>query len=365
MILHLYFARRFAMIFLMLTLVMYALIALIDLVDQTRSFGALDIGFPSILALTLLNVPETLNQILPLITILATVALFISLARSSELVVTRAAGRSGLGTLVAPAVLSLLIGAIAVTMLNPIVASTSKRYDALAESHRTGGASTLSISGEGLWLRQGGEDRQTVISARRSNGDASVLIGVTFLELVPGRGPIRRIDAHRASLQNRAWLLHGAKEWPLERGVNPEGAARSHDELILPSTLTVDRIRESLSQPNAISIWNLQEFISQLDRAGFSSRQHRVHLQSELARPFFLLSMVLVAAAFTMRPTRLGGTGRSVLTAVLLGFALYFVRSFAEILGENGQIPILLAAWAPPAASICLALGLLLHAEDG
>ena len=66
-----------------------------------------------------------------------------------------------------------------------------------------------------------------------------------------------------------------------------------------------------------------------------------------------------------MRHTRFGGTGVAVLCAVLLGFGLYFIRSFAQILGENGQIPILLAAWAPPVASVLLALGLLLHAEDG
>ena len=85
----------------------------------------------------------------------------------------------------------------------------------------------------------------------------------------------------------------------------------------------------------------------------------------ELARPLFLVAMVLVGAAFTMRHTRLGGTGIAVLTSVLLGFALYFVHNFARILGENGQIPILLAAWAPPVASILLTMGLLLHAEDG
>ena len=53
------------------------------------------------------------------------------------------------------------------------------------------------------------------------------------------------------------------------------------------------------------------------------------------------------------------------LAVVLLGFGLYFIRSFAQILGENGQIPVAFAAWAPPAAAIFLALGLLLHAEDG
>ena len=48
-----------------------------------------------------------------------------------------------------------------------------------------------------------------------------------------------------------------------------------------------------------------------------------------------------------------------------LGFGLYFIRSFAQILGENGQIPILLSAWAAPLAAVLLGLGLLLRTEDG
>ncbi|MEO1380130.1 MAG: hypothetical protein AAFU69_07215, partial [Pseudomonadota bacterium] len=37
----------------------------------------------------------------------------------------------------------------------------------------------------------------------------------------------------------------------------------------------------------------------------------------------------------------------------------------ASAAGENGQIPIYLAAWAPPIASLMLAIGILLHMEDG
>lgn len=365
MILHLYFARRFIQVFAMLAVVMFALISLIDLIEQTRAFSALDVGFMQVLGLTFLKAPTTFNQIVPLVVILATVALFVSLARSSELVVTRAIGRSGLITLLSPAVLAMLIGAVAVTVLSPIATGLSKRYDALAQGYRTGGASTLSISDEGLWLRQGSESGQVVINARQSNSDGSVLYGVTFLALDADSGPSRRIVADSASLQNGSWLLLNAKEWPLERGVNPEAASQEHAEFSLPSTMTLDQIRESLGRPGDVSIWDLPEFIRRLDQAGFSSREHRVHFHAELARPLFLLAMVLVAAAFTMRHARGGGTGLAVLITVLLGFSLYFVRSFAQILGENGQIPILLAAWAPPVAAVFLGLGLLLHAEDG
>ena len=73
----------------------------------------------------------------------------------------------------------------------------------------------------------------------------------------------------------------------------------------------------------------------------------------------------MIGAAFTMRPGRLGRTGLMVLLALGLGFGLYFIRNLAQVLGENGQLPVALAAWAPPLAGILLALGLLLHAEDG
>ncbi|MEL7097805.1 MAG: LPS export ABC transporter permease LptG [Pseudomonadota bacterium] len=365
MILHLYFARRFAQAFGLIFVVFLVLISLIGLIDESRSYAGADVSFGARLGLVMLDAPGAMNEILPLVTILATITLFVGLARSSEMVVTRAAGRSAIRALVAPVVVALIIGALAVAMLGPISAATSKRYAQLSESYRTGGASTLAVSEDGLWLRQGSEDGQTVIRAARSNADASVLYDVTFLSYAPGGGPVRRIDAASAALTGGAWTLRDAKVWPLSTGFNPEAQATAHALYELPSTLTLDRIRETLGSPSGVSIWDMTTFIAQLEQAGFSARRHHVWLQAELARPLFLVAMVLIAASFTMRHTRSGGTGTAVLAAVLLGFGLYFIRSFAQILGENGQIPVVLAAWSAPVASIMLALGLLLQREDG
>ena len=85
----------------------------------------------------------------------------------------------------------------------------------------------------------------------------------------------------------------------------------------------------------------------------------------EMAQPAFWIAMLLIGAGFTMHHSRGGGTGQRVMYAILLGFGLFFVRNFAQILGESGQMPILLAAWAPPLAAIALSVGLLLHLEDG
>lgn len=365
MILHFYFARRFLKIFGGLLLVFLMMSMVIDLAEHLRRLASTPATFAQVLELVMLNAPQGIYTILPLVLILATVALFLGLARSSELVVVRAAGRSALRSLVSPVLVSVMIGVVTVAMVNPIVATTTKRYAALLESYRSGGIDVVSVSEEGLWLRQGDSDGQTVIRAARSNPQATELFDVTMIEYAPDGGPDRRIEAQSARLIDGAWELTNARIWPLAEGTNPEARTQSLERVEVPSSLTEARIRDTFGEPSAIPIWELPTYIRLLTESGFSARRHAVWYQMELARPLFLVAMVLIAAAFTMRHVRFGKTGIAVLSAIMLGFALYYIRNFVQILGENGQVPVALAAWAPPVASVLLALGLLLHMEDG
>jgi lipopolysaccharide export system permease protein len=236
----------------------------------------------------------------------------------------------------------------------------------MAERLSGGSASQLSVSGDGLWLRQGNQDGQTVIRAARTNLDGTELSGVTFLGFDAEGRPSYRIEAERARLVTGAWEIEGAKEWRFDTNATiPEADAFESPRLSLASNLTRDQIIDSFGTPSAIPIWELPRFISELEEAGFSARIHRTYFHMELALPLFIVAMVLVGAGFTMRHTRFGRTGLMVMMALALGFSLYFIRNLAAILGENGQIPIVLAAWGPPIAAILLPLALLLHLEDG
>ena len=69
--------------------------------------------------------------------------------------------------------------------------------------------------------------------------------------------------------------------------------------------------------------------------------------------------------ADNIRHARVAQTGTLVLLALLAGFGVFFLRNFGQVLGENGQIPAILAAWSPPLVALLMALGFLLHLEDG
>ena len=364
MILDRYFARRFVVIFAAIFGVFAAILTFLGLADNLRRYGADAGGFGDILDLALLDAPQGVYQILPLIMIIASITLFLGLARSSELVVTRAAGRSGLRLLVAPLVMALLIGAAGVAVLNPIVAATSRAFEAKVATIQ-GSGSVLTLASSGLWLRQGDANGQIVIRATRTNLSGTTLWDATFLTFGPDGTPLTRMQADKAVLANGAWTLEKVKSWPLDTDATPEAAATVMATARIPSTLTADQIRNNFGTPSSISIWDLPAFIARLQAAGFSAQRHLVWFQMELSQPFFLAAMMLIGAAFTMRPQRGGRVGLNVLIAILLAFSIYFIRNFAQILGENGDVPAALAAWVPPFAAAGLAMGLLLQREDG
>lgn len=362
--LDLYFMRRFIRAFAIVFAVFLGVVLLIDMVEQIRRFDSDVVGLVEAAELALLQAPATMYSMLPLLIVLATIMLYLGLARTSEMVVTRASGRSAIRSLGAPLTTALLIGVLGVTALNPIVAATSKQYE-LAYARYQGTENTTSLSEDGLWLRQVSATGQVVIRAERSNLDGTQFFDVTFHGFDTSGRSLDRIDAEKALLEPGQWVLSNAKRWRFLDGRNAEQGAEQIARLTLPSDLTQEQIRDGFGTPSAIPIWELPGFIRQLERAGFLALQHRVWLQMELANPALLAAMVLIGAGFTMRHTRFGRTGLMVLFAILMGFGIYFLRNFAQVLGENGQIPVLVAAWAPPLAGIFMSLGLLFHMEDG
>jgi lipopolysaccharide export system permease protein len=354
--------------FLRAVLSVFAVIALVIIlftsVENLRRFGDSGAGTRDVMRVTLLQAPEVLYQVFPLVLMLASLVTFLRFARTSELVVMRAAGISALRLIAVPVVAALLLGIGFIAVVNPFVAASIRRGQAVVDDFDGDGAS-LSFSREGVWLRQGDPEGQTVIQAARTNADGTLLTGVRMHRFDTEGTLYSRIEAGAARLTAGAWILTDASEWRLQDDGSFAPASAARGRIDLPTTLTSEEILESFAPPETVGFWDLGRFISQMEESGFSGLRHRLFLQSELAKPALYAAMVLIGAAFALRPTRFGQTGVMILLAVLAGFALYFLKDFAESLGGRGQIPLMVAAWTPPVAAILFAVGLLLHLEDG
>ena len=355
-----YITRQFMASIATVFLVLVGLVFLIDCVELLRRTGNRDaVGFGTVLEMALLRIPFMSQKLIPFAVLFGGMLSLTRLTRSHELVVARAAGVSVWQFLLPGLILALAIGGFTVAAFNPFASATTWRYELLEAKHLRGRASMLAVSASGLWLREGGRDGQMVVHALRIAQEDMELHDTMFLLYEDNDQFVRRIDADTARLEDGYWDLRNALISV------PDQPSQARDEYRLATQLTVDQIQESFAPPETMSFWQLPDFIEALEAAGFSAVRHRLHFHSLLAVPFLLCAMVLIAATFSLRLTRRGGTGLLILGGLFAGFLLYFLTDVVLALGVSGGLPVVLAAWAPAGVFTLLGLAMLLHLEDG
>ena len=365
MTLFFYVARRFMAAFLRVLIIITAIVLLLETVENVRRFSDQPDSLSKIVFMTALKLPSAIDQIMPLVILISSLTLFLGLARSSELVICRASSVSGIRLVLVPVLIAMVMGFLSIALLNPLTAATIKRYTELRAEMSDSRQSILSISDEGLWLRQVVDGKNTVIQARRASPDGTVLHGAEFHVFDDKNILHERVIATRATLNDAEWVLSDARRWSINRDAALPTRTERLKSAKIATNLTSDQILDSFAPPQTISFWDMPKFIAQLEISGFTATRHKQFYHSTLALPALFAAMVLIGAGFTMRHVRFGNVGIMVIFAVLTGFALYFMRNIAGSLGSAGEVPILIAAWAPPIASMLLVIGLLLHLEDG
>ncbi|MCB5943462.1 LPS export ABC transporter permease LptG [Acidocella sp. KAb 2-4] len=364
--LSLYFGRSFALAVLVMLFALTGLVSLFDFLELLREAATRpQAGLGVILEIEALRVPWSVMQILPFAVLLGGIFAFWRLARSSELVVARAAGISAWQFLAGPVLLAALLGAFGTGGISPISALMYGRAETLDNVYLKPGGGPLSLNGGELWVRQADSgmvpDGVAVLHASNVvlHGNSLEADKVMVLRLDGQTTLLARIQAAHATLDPGAWTLTDVSV------LAPDSAPQHADTLEFPTDLTVHRVQESFASPDSLSFWALPGFIRLLKQSGFSATQHELAFQALAALPLFCATMALVAAGFSMRPSRRGGALRMGVLGVGSGFALFMVSEVANQFGTSGAVPVVLAAWAPALAGLFLALALLLHLEDG
>jgi lipopolysaccharide export system permease protein len=354
-----YFARQFLISFFFIALGVSAVAFTFDLVELLRrSAGKEYVAFHTVFIMGLLKLPQLIESILPFTVLFAGLFTFWRQTKTQELVIARSAGISAWQFLRPALIVAALIGLFQIMVFNTLSAAMYSRFEQLESKYFRGTLTSSSISTDGIWLRQADESSIAIIHADGLSADLT-LNDVNIFLFNKSQLFEKRIDADKASLKDGYWQIDNAH-------LTTADAQRSFvAQLQLPTELNPQKIQDSFASPQTLSFWALPGFISILERAGFSALHHRLYFQAMLAMPMLLCAMVIIAACFSLNPTRMRRTLGLVTGGLITGFLFYVFTNIIGSLGQSGRIPIFLAAWSP--AFVCLLLGLtsLLHQEDG
>lgn len=337
-----------------------AIILLFDFSELLRRASSkLDISMGIIVQMASLRLPQLCEQLLPFIVLFSTMFCLWRLSRHNEITVARAAGVSIWQMLFPFMASAFFIGFIDLGIVNPIAATMMGRYEFLNKVHFQGEKSGISISEGGIWLRQVTRAGPVVLRVGRIDASKSYLSNLTILEYKHDDIFKRRVDAKSAVFKKSGLELDHV--WISRVDKPPEYV----NHLFYPANFTVSSFQENNKTPGNISFWNLLEYSRLMEKSGLSGLKYYLYWNSLIARAFWLVAMVIIAAVFSLRSPRQGGKTILIILGAATGFALYVLRDITYAMGQSSALPALLAAWAPAAVSAMLGSALLLHLEDG
>ncbi len=351
------FLINFAVLLSGLLLVVY----LFDTIELLRRAAKVE-GMPVslVLQMGLFKLPDVGQQIFPFAVLFSALFTFWQLTRRSELVVVRAAGLSVWQFMMPLAFAAFLVGFVQMTVVNPIGAMLINKYERLEAERLTGDEALVTLSDQGLWLRQKTTQGETaLLHAANVQQPQWVLNDIMVLFVHPEEGFVRRLDAKTARLDGASWIFQNAT---LNQPGSPpvkQASAR------LDTSLSIAEIENSFADPKTVPFWKLPSYIATMAGTGFNAIPLKIELQVLIAKPFFLIGMVLIAACVGLRPQRQGGTTALIVAGVALGFVVFFLTNFLQALGASGQIPVFMAAWFPPVIYCLMGVGGLMILEDG
>ncbi len=292
-------------------------------------------------------------QLAPLACVVAVLVTLGIMAKNNELVAFKAAGVS-LYRIALPLVSAGLLLAAGLVMLDSAyLPYASQRQDALRNEIQGRPAQTFYQPGKS-WIV--GEDSR-IYNYQLFDPDRNLFGRLNIFELDPRTFSLRRrIYAERAawSPQDRAWQLSSG--WI--RTFSPHSPAaylpfteQSFPELHEPPAYFKREVRQAYQ----MNWQELRNYIRQLQTAGFDVTRLSVQWHRKLAFPLIAPIVMLLALPFSLHVGSRGAVG-GLAAGVGLAVVYWAVSALLEALGAVGQLPPVLAAWAPDAAFFFVAL---------
>lgn len=365
-ILHRYIIAEFLKSFIMLLVILLGIIVLFDCAELMRRASKLsEVGFDLILQMALFKLPEAGAEVFPFAILLSAIFSLWSLSKRHELTVFRNAGLSAWQFILPMSVAAFMVGCLFVAVLNPLSTLMLGRYQNLEAAHLGSEQKLVTISKNGLWLRQKSlretdlHESYLIFHSDRIDLEQWIMEEVMVLFFDKDDNFIKRVDAESAQLHHGYWLINNVDINYLSK------TSEEQDEFIIKTNLTREDIIESFSDPQLVSFWSLPEYIKLMKNAGIETRAIRMHYYTLVVQPLFFAVLVLLAASFCLKPPRFQNGLHLAGLTILSAFGLFFLSSLLKALGGAEQLPVALAAIAPSLITTLIAVNVIMHTEDG
>ncbi|HVL55788.1 MAG TPA: LPS export ABC transporter permease LptG [Burkholderiaceae bacterium] len=364
-----YVAREVLLGIGLVLLAFLSLFAFFDFVNELDDIGRGGYRVQHAMLYVLLTVPNRIYELMPIAALIGAIYALAQFASTSEFTAMRAAG---MGRMLALSEI-VKVGALIAVATALVGEGLAPPADRLAQRVRLG-ALDATITGQfrsGLWIKDtlrdatGQPQRLRFVNVGMLLPDTT-LQNLRIFEFDPQFRLVSVLRADRGAFAPpNLWQLSGVEETRFISGRGVEGLptlaaqVERHPQRLWESDLSPEIVAVLTLQPDRMSVFTLAQYVRHLRENRQSAERYEIALWRKIVYPLAAVVMVVLALPFGFLQARAGGIGYKVFAGIMLGVGFHFLNGLFSHLGLLNTWPPWIAASAPSAVALAMALGML------
>ena len=341
---------------LLVLLIFLFLIFLIDFIELYRrasekiNFNDNDNFISILIYLSLLKLPLTIKNILPISILISSVLTFIKWKQNNYFIIVRVVGISLKKTIFLPCILVFFIGLSSLFFLHPLANYSNYKYKSLENKyfgHKI--EETISLSKNGIWIRKKTNDGFLIIKSENITKNKNVLNNVEIFKFDNNNNFINKLIADKASLQGNILILKKGKNF------NPQIANKSFDIFSIRLSNKFNTFNLNSEKAENMNLVDLYNYILLMKKLGVNHSNHLIFLLKELFQPVLIVSLILISAPLILKNNERKFPLAIMCLTILIGFVIYFLVDFMYVLGSMEKLNPYIAGIGP--IGVCFFIG--------
>ena len=276
-----YLSREFTKIVINTIVIFFCLGLIMNLFEEINFFKDINVGIYLPVLLTSLKVPSLLHNMLPFIVLISGIWFFLKIKKNDEITAMKVSGMSNLSVILIPGIISVLLGIIFVTFINPITSISLKKYEMIKGDYERDKDYLAAVTKNGIWIKDKNNNKNNIIRASNLNNEN--LMNLTIYEFDKDNNFVKRIEADYANILSHNWLLKNVKIHDQEGNL----LSGNLDQFIYKSRYNLDKIKSLYSNMDTISFWKIGNEIKLLKKGDIQQNKWKLGCIDLYLFPFF------------------------------------------------------------------------------
>ena len=352
-----YLFRLYLGYFVVFTLILVGILAVSNVFDLLQKFKTFNIPGHLFWKLVIYKLPYLLNELSPIISLVAMLFFLKRLTKYNELVIILCSGTHIWRVITIPIFITIIIGIIFLTILNSLSTFGLQKYESIVTKITANQPNNLIISKSVIIFYENYNGNKRIMQAGSVDVANSMLNNITILFINDNNNLLERIDAKQGILVDNNLLLTSVI-------INDNNQSKKYENFVINTNLSISKLLNNYTNPEMISIWNLPELIQQLSESGLPVINYQIYYYKQLFKPIIMSTSVVLAACFFSLKQRDNSQARILIMGLATGFILYSMTEVVLKVLSYNAIPAYLAVLLPNICILFFSNFVIMHSED-